>query len=49
MRLGNIHITNGYLKSMKNPRDTFLFEMYITKLPKNAKDKSLTDIYIQIE
>ena len=36
-------------KSNEKPRDTFPFEMYITEPPKNAKDKSLTDIYIPIE
>lgn len=36
-------------KSNDKPRDTFPFEMYITEPPKNAKDKSLTDIYIPIE
>jgi AraC family transcriptional regulator len=36
-------------KSNEKPRDSFPFEMYITAPPKNAKDKSLTDIYIPIE
>lgn len=36
-------------KSTEKPRDAFPFEMYITEPPKNAKDKSLTDIYIPIE
>ena len=36
-------------KINEKPRGTFPFEMYITKLPKNAKDKNLTDIYIPIE
>lgn len=36
-------------KGKEKPRDSFPFEMYITEPPKNAKDKSLTDIYIPIE
>lgn len=36
-------------KSNEKPRDSFPFEMYITEPPRNAKDKSLTDIYIPIE
>ncbi|MFA7106676.1 MAG: GyrI-like domain-containing protein, partial [Candidatus Izemoplasmatales bacterium] len=31
------------------PRNSFPFEMYITKPPKNYKDTSVTDIYIPIE
>lgn len=30
-------------------RDTFPFEMYVTRPPKNYKDTSITDIYIPIE
>ena len=36
-------------KSDDKPRDSFPFEMYITEPPKNASDRSLTDIYIPIE
>ncbi len=36
-------------KSKEKPRDSFPFEMYITKPPSNLKDKSFTDIYIPIE
>ncbi|MDD2238853.1 MAG: GyrI-like domain-containing protein [Bacilli bacterium] len=36
-------------KSKEKPRDSFPFEMYITEPPRNAKDKSLTDIYIPLE
>lgn len=36
-------------KSNVKPRDSFPFEMYITKPPKNYKDSSTTDIYIPIE
>jgi AraC family transcriptional regulator len=36
-------------KSNEKPRDSFPFEMYITEPSRNAKDKSLTDIYIPIE
>ncbi|MDD3129425.1 MAG: GyrI-like domain-containing protein [Candidatus Izemoplasmatales bacterium] len=31
------------------PRNSFPFEMYITKPPRNFKDTSVTDIYIPIE
>ncbi len=37
------------LKSQEKPRDHAPFEMYITKPPRNAQDKSITDIYIPIE
>lgn len=33
----------------KKPRDSFPFEMYITKPPTNFKDTSCTNIYIPIE
>ncbi len=36
-------------KSEEKPRDSFPFELYVTKPPRNFKDKSLTDIYIPIE
>jgi AraC family transcriptional regulator len=36
-------------KSHHKPRDTFPFELYVTKPPRNFKDTSLTDIYIPIE
>lgn len=36
-------------KSNVKPRDTFPFELYVTKPPRNFKDTSLTDIYIPIE
>jgi AraC family transcriptional regulator len=36
-------------KSDVKPRDSFPFEMYVTKPPSNYKDKSLTNIYIPIE
>lgn len=36
-------------KSKEKPRDTFPFELYVTKPPKNFKDKSQTDIYVPIE
>ncbi len=36
-------------KSTVVPRDSFPFEMYVTRPPKNYKDKSFTDIYIPIE
>jgi AraC family transcriptional regulator len=35
-------------KSNVQPRDSFPFEMYITKPPKNFKETSITDIYIPI-
>ncbi len=31
------------------PRDSFPFEMYVTRPPENYKDTSITDIYIPIE
>jgi AraC family transcriptional regulator len=36
-------------KSNIKPRDTFPFELYVTKPPRNFKESSLTDIYIPIE
>ncbi|MBU1142197.1 MAG: GyrI-like domain-containing protein [Firmicutes bacterium] len=36
-------------KSDSIPRDTFPFEMYVTRPPKNYKDTSTTDICIPIE
>jgi AraC family transcriptional regulator len=36
-------------KSKEKPRDSFPFELYVTKPPRNFKDKSLTDIYVPIE
>lgn len=36
-------------KSNVEPRDTFPFELYVSKPPRNFKDSSLTDIYIPIE
>jgi AraC family transcriptional regulator len=36
-------------KSHYKPRDTFPFELYVSKPPKNFKDTSFTDIYIPIE
>lgn len=35
-------------KSSVQPRDSFPFEMYITKPPKNYQKTSITDIYIPI-
>jgi AraC family transcriptional regulator len=37
------------LKSDSIPRDSFPFEMYVTRPPKNYKDTSTTDIYIPIK
>lgn len=36
-------------KSDIKPRDSFPFEMYVTRPPRNYKDTSITDIYIPIE
>lgn len=36
-------------KSDSIPRDSFPFEMYMSRPPKNYKDTSTTDIYIPIE
>lgn len=36
-------------KGNESPRDAIPFELYVTEPPKNAKDKSFTDIYIPIE
>jgi len=36
-------------KSHHKPRDTFPFELYVTKPPRNFRDTSFTDIYIPIE
>jgi AraC family transcriptional regulator len=36
-------------KTNVTPRDSFPFEMYVTRPPKNYKDTSITDIYIPIE
>lgn len=36
-------------KSQIKARDSYPFEMYVTRPPKNYKDTSITDIYIPIE
>lgn len=33
----------------EKPRDDFPFELYVTEIPRNFEDTSLTDIYIPIE
>ncbi len=36
-------------KENQKPRDAIPFELYVTEPPKNARDKSFTDIYIPID